>query len=496
LILLAIACAGAGRQPLIGVPMNGPGLMPPPENETIPAAQLGEMYRTELGSVYDPVLADQLEPAHALLEQYFASRTSAARKAIVKSLEATKLDVGILGRLCRIRSHWPALSGGGVFYVNRKKGPFELRYFLGVPRGYDRTKPWPLVIRLPDAMAFLTDPPPGAMRVAQIYTSWVQGEITRHPDAIVLMPLLDLEQVYGPSYAGMNSVMQPMFDAADHVNVDPARVYMTGHSIGAMGVWYLGLHYPTYFAAINPMAGAAPADFERVRLMNLRNTLPVVWHDDADKAIKIGFARSLIESLRSMNIPVDFYESRGIGHDPTPEIVEREYQTMRSAVRSLYPPQVWLETDRPDIIFNRNDWVQIYQELNTGKEHPLFFRHGTGHMTVYPNACSIKAEVHNNQIDAVADNVDTLRFYVNDQMVNLSQPVSVIVNRKQKFKAIVPASVDQMLKDQVFLGRGWRYYTGAIDIEMTDHPATRPTTRGTTTPLHRGRIIIGPDGGP
>jgi hypothetical protein len=50
-----------------------------------------------------------------------------------------------------------------------------------------------------------------------------------------------------------------------------------------------------------------------------------------------------------------------------------------------------------------------------------------------------------------------------------------------------------MLKDQLFLGRGWRYYTAVIDLDLVDHPAIRPATRPTSGPAtRRGTITIGP----
>jgi hypothetical protein len=48
-----------------------------------------------------------------------------------------------------------------------------------------------------------------------------------------------------------------------------------------------------------------------------------------------------------------------------------------------------------------------------------------------------------------------------------------------------------MLKDQLFLGRGWRYYTAVIDLDLAPPPATQPTTGPTSRPT-RGRIILGP----
>lgn len=491
--MLTVCAVAAGRRPAIAVPTSEPGANRPATQETIPKAALLPMYAAELGNAYDPVLADSLYEAHRLLEQYFEVNSAGERKLLVRQLEATKIDPNILGRLCRIRMHWPALAGGGVFYINQKKGPFDVRYFLGVPKTYDRGRPWPLVIKLPGAAAFLTTPPPDAKQVVDIYTGWIKEELSKHGDALVLMPLLNLDELYGPSYAGMNSVIEPMLDAADRANVDPAQVYMVGHSMAAHAVWNLALHYPTYFAAVNPLAGGATADWQRLRLMNLRNVLPVVWHDDDDTVIKVGFSKSLVTSLRNLKVPVEFDETRGVGHAPTEQIAEDEYQKMRRQVRNLYPPQVWLQTDRPDIVFNRNDWVQIYQEDDPGKERRLYFRIGTGHMTVYTNPCSVKAEVHGNRIDATADNVDTLRFYVNDQMANLAEPITVAINRKVKFKGTVKPSAEEMLRDQLFVGRGWRYYTAAIDIGLADHPSTALATRPSTRPLHKGRILVGPD---
>jgi len=486
---LLAACALGARPLAVAVPTTEPGTTRPPAQETIPPAQLREMYRRELGDRFDPAKLDALGSAHELIEQYFAFPTAAQRKAVLQQLEATGLDPNALGRVTRIRAHWPAMAGGGVFYINQRIGPYDVRYFLGVPKNYDRTRFWPLVIKLPGAAAFVTDPPPDAKRVVQIYSSWIQDELKDHGDAIVLMPLLNLDELYGPSYAGMNSVMQPLFDATNHVNIDPARIYMAGHSMAAHAAWNLALHYPTYFAAFDALAGTANADWQKIRFMNLRNVLPVAWVDRDDKLIKPVQVEAMIRTMHNLKIETIFEETKGLGHVPPPELVENQYRQMRQHVRDLYPQQVWLQGDRPDVIFNRSDWVQIYQAEDPGKERRLYFRHGTGHMTVVANSCSIKAEIQGNQITVAADNVDSFRLYLNDQMIDFAQPVTVTVNRKVKFKGMLKASVVEMLKDQVFLGRGWRYYTGVIDIDLVDHPSTKPATRPTTG---KGRIIIGP----
>jgi pimeloyl-ACP methyl ester carboxylesterase len=396
----------------------------------------------------------------------------------VRAIESLRLDPNVVGRIVHIRTRWAEFpSEGGIYFINERFNAYDVKYFLGVPPNYDRRRAWPLVIKLPGAAPFLTDPPPGADDVTNIYHDWISDELKRHPEALVLMPLLNLRELYGPSYLGMNTVIQPMLHAADRVNVDPARVYLVGHSMGAHATWNLALHYPTFFAAINPLAGSASSDWQRVRLMCLRNTLPVVWHDATDDVIKVDASRSLVKILRQMKLDVDYEETKDVGHAPTDEIAERLYGKMRNRTRDLYPQEVSLQSNRPDTMFNRVDWLQVYQPLRPGAERRLLFRRGTGHMIGYQNTFKVDAAITTpNHIECATENVETMRLYVNDRMIDFAKPVTVIVNKKTRFEGMVKPSVEEMLKDQVFLGRGWRYFTGVIDIDLTESSSTKPST--------------------
>ena len=451
-----------------------------PSAAVLARGQLEQVYRRELEGLYAPADADKVYAAHQLVESYFAAPRAADRKKVVADLRATGLDANLLGRLCRIRMNWPALEPGGIYYVNERFGPHAVRYFLGVPTDYDRTRPWPLVIKLPGAHAFASDPPPADEQAAEIYRAWTTEELSRHPDAIVLMPLLDLKELWGPTYAGMNRVIQPMLHATGRVNVDPARVYLVGHSMSAHAAWNLALHYPTYFAAFNPLAGSASGDWQRLRLINLRNVLPVVWHDADDDVIPVARSQSIVKALRGLKLDVEYDETKGAGHAPTAEIAEAAYGKMRARARDLYPVQVWLQSNRPDSMFNRADWVQVYQPLRPGKEQRLLIR-GGGHMDVHQNAYRVDAAVVSpNRIDLKADNVAMLRLHLNDRLVDFRKPVTVVVNKKVKYEGLVKASVEEMLADQLFLGRGWRYYAAVIDLDLAEAPAaSRPAARPT-----------------
>jgi pimeloyl-ACP methyl ester carboxylesterase len=453
------------------VPTSQPG-------DRIPRDTLASMYAQLLGDKFDASMTDSLIKAHELLEEYFDNPTM--RKETIEALEATKIDPNILGRIVRIRIGWPSLKGG-VYYINEKYGPYTVKYFLGLPPGYDRAKSWPLVIKLPVADEFVREPRPTADRVTAIYHHLMEDELKRHPDAICLMPLLNLDELWGPSYAGMHTVIQPMHHAFDRVNIDPARVYLVGHSMSGHAVWNLALHYPTYFAAINPMAGGASAEFQRLRVMNLRNVFPVVWHDSTDKVIKVDSSRALARILKQFKIDLDYQETRGIGHVPTDQIVEERYAKTRSRARAAHPKRITMQSNRPDTIFNRIDWAQIYQPMRAGDENWIFFKRGYGHMVIYSNTFKLDTTLAApNRIEATTDNVGILRFYVNDQMIDFANAVGVIVNKKGAFEGVLKPSVEVMLEDQLFLGRGWRYFTAFIDVDLMPKPLTRATTAPAT----------------
>jgi hypothetical protein len=476
--------ATAGKLTTVLAILFAAGVWAAPARAALPSDILDSLYRTELGDKFSPDRLPQFHAAHDLLEQYFAADSAEQRGAIVRQIDAIGLDTPTIGRLARLRMNWPQLTPG-VYFINEKAGPYDVKYFLGVPRRYNVSQSWPLVVKLPVANAFVTNPTPDADRVVQIYTQWIDQELLDHPDALVLMPLLNLDHFYGPGVIGMNLVMQPILNAASKANIDPARVYLTGHSMAAHAVWNIALHYPTYFAAINPLAGSANEDWQRVRLGNLRNTLVIMWHDVTDDVIDVEDSRSLWRYLVRMKYDVAYDETQNIGHVPTAAIVEDQYQKMRKRIRPLYPRQVFIQSSRTETIYNRNDWVQIYQAKDMGMAKKILFARGGGGLTDYQNDFRVLAKLADaNTIDLDLRNVRSLRLYLNDQMVDLSKPLTVTVSGKTVFHGMLNPSIDEMLKDQLFLGRGWRYYTAVLDLDFGDKSPTRPSV----PPNKRGTI--------
>lgn len=120
---------------------------------------------------------------------------------------------------------------------------------------------------------------------------------------------------------------------------DPARTYVTGHSMGGHGTWQLGVNFPGKWAAIAPISGWSslfsyankkqvenPSAMEEmfVRASNSSNTLALssnylqqgiyVSHGDADKTVPVEQARLMREHLANFHPDFAYQEYQDKPH--------------------------------------------------------------------------------------------------------------------------------------------------------------------------------------
>ena len=138
--------------------------------------------RASWASSYKPEDAAKLHDAHVLLEQFFAEPPRQERKADHR--EAPRHEArpqpprpphADPHALAGARSRASTTSTSGI-------GPHDVRYFLGVPKGYDRTKPLAAGHQAADGPRVPTDPMPAAERRSrQIYSDWIKDELKPTP---------------------------------------------------------------------------------------------------------------------------------------------------------------------------------------------------------------------------------------------------------------------------------------------------------------------------
>lgn len=138
---------------------------------------------------------------------------------------------------------------------------------------------------------------------------------------------------------GRRDALEVLEIARSKYQTDPAQTYLTGHSMGGHGTWYLGVTYPDRFAAIAPSAGwiswfsygggRRDQDTNEVRALLQRASTPVdtlrfksnylqqgiyILHGDADDNVPVSEARTMRAELEPFHRDFMYHEQPGAGH--------------------------------------------------------------------------------------------------------------------------------------------------------------------------------------
>jgi len=110
---------------------------------------------------------------------------------------------------------------------------------------------------------------------------------------------------------------------SEEYGTDPDRTYLTGHSMGGGGTWYLGQKYAEKWAAIAPIAGPAP-DVSAYPFDRLKGMPVLVCHGDADATVPVASSRAMVAALKSRGMSPRYREVAGASHGSVVETVMAE----------------------------------------------------------------------------------------------------------------------------------------------------------------------------
>ncbi len=138
---------------------------------------------------------------------------------------------------------------------------------------------------------------------------------------------------------GRSDALEVLDICQREMNIDPNRIYLTGHSMGGHGAWHLGGTFPDRFAAIGPSAGWLSFWSYRVRekieeqtpiqKMLMRPTSPsntygmaenykqlgvYILHGADDNNVRADQSRQMAEHLNKFHKDFIYDEQSGQGH--------------------------------------------------------------------------------------------------------------------------------------------------------------------------------------
>lgn len=191
-------------------------------------------------------------------------------------------------------------------------------YRLFVPKGYDKTKKYPLVLWLHggggrgnDNQKQITD---GNSLGATI---WTRAENQAKYPAFVLAPQCPLGRMWTTFDAEvkptdeLQTAIELLKVVQSEYSVDAEKLYVSGQSMGGLASWSLLAEYPNLFAAAIPICGGG----NKTKADKMTKMAIWAFHGEIDQSISVERSREMIEAIKKAGGNPKYTEYKGVGHN-------------------------------------------------------------------------------------------------------------------------------------------------------------------------------------
>ena len=312
-------------------------------------------------------------------------------------------------------------------------GSQVFEYGLHVPEGYRPEKAYPLIVCLH-----------GAGFTGDAYLERWQMRLGEN--YILACPTL----AYGDWWTrtAEQLVLATIRAVTDTYHVDPDRVFLTGMSNGGIGAYLIGAHHAPLFAAIVPMASGLD-DVLMPFLENFQNTPLYIIHGKRDQVMPVELSRSIVDTLAELKYSYVYREHDRIhpmagGHFFPREELADLVAWLGPQHRNPYPAKLTMVQDASHLL--RFGWLRIdaTDRIASFTEALIDRQDEAIKSRLYAR---LDAKIDDNTVAVKSQRVRRYTLYLNDQLVNLSRPVTVITNGTVSFNAVVEPSVRTMLHE-------------------------------------------------
>jgi len=105
-------------------------------------------------------------------------------------------------------------------------------------------------------------------------------------------------------------VMDVLAEVRRDYKIDPNRIYLMGHSMGAYGTWSVAMAHPEVFAALGPISGGGSA----AGMVKIAHIPQYVVHGDDDRTVAVANSRTMVEAGKKAGANIVYIEVPGGSH--------------------------------------------------------------------------------------------------------------------------------------------------------------------------------------
>lgn len=182
-------------------------------------------------------------------------------------------------------------------------------YVVYVPKDYDGTKEYPIILFLHGAGETKTEKKGGKMPVEVGIGPAIKKREKDFPFIVVIPQAEGFG--WGATTANAKRALSILDEVMKEYKVDAKRQYLSGLSMGGMGTWSIAMAQPDRFAAIVPICGRGD-----VKTADKIKDLPCwAFHGDADTSVNVSGSRDMIEAIKKAGGNPKYTEYPKVGHN-------------------------------------------------------------------------------------------------------------------------------------------------------------------------------------
>jgi pimeloyl-ACP methyl ester carboxylesterase len=263
---------------------------------------------------------------------------------------------------------------------------------------------------------------------------------------------------YSYGLGAHTAVMQCLRDARQRVAIDPDRVFLTGHDMGADAAFDIGLSHPDEFAGIIPIAGL-PDLYARFYLDNGSQTAWYIIRGELGRdSEKNPFSAWADRTFKGAKFDLIYVQFPGRGQDTYADEASRIFDWMDLHRRAEIPRNFEYKSLRQSD--NQCHWVTALDLPRTVLLQAAGIdRIGSGDLM------RLTAKINPGNSIVVQSPAKRHRVRLIDGVVDFDRRVSVSINGKSKYQSkFVSPDVLTLLEDFRWLGDRQRIAAAVLEF--------------------------------